>query len=99
MTGLTIRRLLIASHIVPWSDSTDNERVDPDNGILLSPNVDALFHRHLLSFTDEGEIVCAQSISEDDLRMMGIDPSATITVSEGMRPYLSRHRIRQSRCG
>jgi len=31
--------------------------------------------------------------------MMGIDPSATITVSEGMRPYLSRHRIRQSRCG
>jgi hypothetical protein len=94
VTGLSIRRLLIASHIVPWSDSTDDERLDPDNGILLSPNVDALFDRHLLSFTDEGEIVCARSISEDDLRTMGIDTSATIRVSEGMRRYLSRHRER-----
>jgi hypothetical protein len=46
--------VLIASHIVPWSESNDNERLDADNGLLLSPTYDALFDRHLISFENDG---------------------------------------------
>jgi hypothetical protein len=41
--GLTTRALLRASHIKPWSQSTDSERLDPANGILLAAHIDALF--------------------------------------------------------
>ena len=42
--------VLIASHIVPWSKATDQERLDVHNGILLSPTYDALFDKHLITF-------------------------------------------------
>ena len=42
--------ILIASHIVPWSESNDDERLDVENGILLLPFYDALFDKYLISF-------------------------------------------------
>lgn len=48
VTGFDKLELLIASHIVPWKDSTNIERLDVENGILLSPNLDALFDQHLM---------------------------------------------------
>ncbi len=40
--------ILIASHIKPWRFSNDEERLDPNNGILLSPNIDALFDINII---------------------------------------------------
>ncbi len=43
ITGLTDKRLLIASHIKPWKVSSNEERLDGHNGLLLSPYIDKLF--------------------------------------------------------
>ena len=63
LTGLDIQPLLIASHIKPWSVCNNNERLDPFNGLMLAPNIDALF--------DSGLISVEQSVdlrsSENDL--------------------------------
>ena len=43
ITGVGITKILICSHIVPWRESSDEERLDVDNGILLTPNLDGFF--------------------------------------------------------
>lgn len=50
LSGLEVPEMLVASHIKPWRDSTDEERLDPANGLLLAAHIDSLFDRHLLSF-------------------------------------------------
>ena len=45
-----IKSILISSHILPWSQCNDEQKLDVDNGILLSPNVDSLFDKYLISF-------------------------------------------------
>ena len=92
VTSIDREEILIASHIVPWRLSTDEERLDVDNGILLSPLYDALFDKHLISFKDDGEILIANSIKDDNLKT-NIRLNAKIIVTEGMKKYLSRHRL------
>lgn len=55
LTNIEIPELLIASHIKPWRDSDDQERLDPHNGLLLATHVDKLFDRYLLSFRYESD--------------------------------------------
>ena len=57
VTGVGITKILIGSHIVPWRDSNDDERLDVDNGIILTPNLDGLFDRYLIPFEDSGKII------------------------------------------
>lgn len=88
-------KILIASHIVAWSESNDRERLDVENGILLSPNVDALFDRHLISFSDNGEIILSKHINFEEINRLGIDLYARLEQSKitpEMKKYLSRHR-------
>ena len=92
VTGSDVLKILISSHIVPWSECTDDERLDVDNGILLSPDVDALFDKHLISFSDEGELITSNAISKEELSKLGIRNDIIINVSVGMRKYLKRHR-------
>ena len=53
LTGIAIPEMLIASHIKPWRDCTNEERLDPMNGLLLVAHADKLFDRHLMSFYEE----------------------------------------------
>ena len=92
LTGCAIAEILVASHIVPWRDATDAERLDTDNGILLLPTYDALFDKHLISFTDDGEMLIASSLGTEAIKRLSIDSSLVLEVSEGMKPYLKRHR-------
>lgn len=59
LTGIDLPELLIASHIKPWRASTDAERLDGCNGLLLAAHVDKLFDRYLLTFksNSRGELV------------------------------------------
>lgn len=50
LTGISLPELLIASHIKPWRESNDEQRLDPANGLLLAVHADKLFDRYLLSF-------------------------------------------------
>jgi hypothetical protein len=65
LTGITDTALLRASHIVAWKDCTsDAERLDVHNGLLLSALWDAAFDRGLVTFDDEGRPVLSVSLSE-----------------------------------
>jgi hypothetical protein len=92
VTGCDLTQILISSHIVPWSESTDEERLDPENGILLSPTLDALFDKHLISFSDDGSILLSKKLEDGVLASLTINKEMRIRVSDGMRKYLERHR-------
>lgn len=89
-------KYLVASHIVPWAKSTDEEKVSCFNGLLLPANYDYLFDRHLISFSDTGELLVAngQSSELDPLyEMLGIDRASKLAELHGeMQPYMTKHR-------
>lgn len=93
VTGCDVKEILISSHIKKWSKCTDEERLDVENGILLSPDVDSLFDKNLISFNDDGEIICSDKIDNSILIQLGIDPSVKISITDGMKKYLEFHRM------
>lgn len=72
MTGITERALLRASHIKPWSDCTDAERLDVHNGLLLSALWDAAFDRGLVSFADDGSVLASPGLGEKEREALGL---------------------------
>lgn len=74
VTGVTAEKLLVASHIKPWSDSDDLERLDGNNGLFLSPHVDRLFDKGLISFTKGGSLEISPQLDRDVLDKWQIDP-------------------------
>ncbi len=86
---------LIASHVQPWRDSNNEERLDGENGLLLTPTVDHLFDKGFISFEDNGRVIVSPVADPDSLRRMGVDPDGRMNVgafSEGQRRYLNFHR-------
>lgn len=65
MSGLAEPRLLIASHIVPWSKDKAN-RLNPSNGLCLSAIHDRAFDKGLLTLTDDFRIVLADELRKRD---------------------------------
>ena len=92
VTGVDLKYLLEGSHIVPWSESTDEEKIDHNNGLLLCPQIHTLFDKHLISFSDEGNMLISPILSIDNQKRFNISVSMKITVTPGMIPYLRRHR-------
>jgi putative restriction endonuclease len=85
--------LLVASHIKPWWLSTGQERIDPFNGLLPSPNLDKLFDRGYISFENNGVILISEFLSESDLNKLGISKSMRLyKTEEHCIPYLNFHR-------
>ncbi|TCP39268.1 HNH endonuclease [Rhodovulum marinum] len=65
LTGISDEPLLRASHIIPWKDCTsDAERLDVHNGLLLSALWDAAFDRGLVSFDDDGQPLLSPILGE-----------------------------------
>jgi 5-methylcytosine-specific restriction enzyme A len=94
VTGFNKLDILIASHIVPWCDSNDNERLDVDNGLLLSPTYDALFDRHLISFEKDGKIILSDAVDYSAYKKIGVTGKERISnLSINNYSYLDRHRI------
>ena len=73
VTGCDIQETLIASHAKPWKICSDEERVDPHNGLLLSANLDALFDKGLITFDKEWKILFASPEIEEKCKKLGID--------------------------
>jgi len=61
ITGLKIREILVASHIIPWSIS-EKLRTDPHNGLCLSATFDRLFERGLITISSNFEVVVSESL-------------------------------------
>jgi predicted restriction endonuclease len=84
--------ILIASHIVPWSQSNDTERLDVHNGILLSPTYDALFDKHLITFDKKGKIILSDNIEHAAYQKIGVTGKEQIhDLSHYNLSYLERH--------
>ena len=84
--------ILIASHIVPWSKASDHERLDVNNGLLLSPTYDALFDKHLISFENNGKIILSNKIEFSAYQKIGVTGKEQITdLSMYNIQYLDRH--------
>ena len=92
LTCIDVVSILISSHIVPWSESNEEERLDVDNGILLSPNMDALFDRHLISFDDHGELLISSKVSQENIENLRLLRLPKIEINERMLKYIKRHR-------
>ena len=64
VTGCTLTEALRASHAKSWKDCTsDAERLNVYNGFLLTANLDALFDKGYISFTDDGLIMVSSAFS------------------------------------
>lgn len=92
VTGCNILEMLIASHAKPWRDSSNTERLDPYNGLLLTPNLDKAFDKGYISFDKNGSVLISQHASIDALKILGIDSSIKLSkISPNHLPYLEWH--------
>lgn len=93
VTGISIPEHLIASHIKPWRESTDEERISGHNGLLLAPHIDHLFDGGWLSFEDNGSLLISQSLNENVLAAWGISDQLTLRpFSQKQTEFLKYHR-------
>ena len=93
VTGLSVGILLRASHIKPWSAASPSERLDPFNGLLLSPNLDALFDEGLISFSAEGLILISSRLECNQYKSLGLEVDMKLRRVNGAHsPYLAYHR-------
>lgn len=93
VTGFSGEGLLMASHIKPWRDCNNYERLDKFNGILLSPSYDAAFDCGHISFKNSGEIIISDLLSKQSPSLIGINPSAKIqNFDTKHQQYLEYHR-------
>ncbi|MFC7682940.1 HNH endonuclease [Neisseria sp. GCM10028920] len=92
LTGLDIEPLLIASHIKPWSKCNDKERLDPSNGLMLAPHIDALFDSGLITFDTDGTIKIHPTIDPENQKRLGIAPDMKLKIEPKSEKYFEYHR-------
>ena len=92
VTGCKIERLLRASHIKPWSVASSSERLDAFNGLLLVPNLDALFDDGFISFNKQGQIIISSQLPEAEYFALGLEVDMKLRKINGAHvPYLAYH--------
>lgn len=72
ITGVSQPEFLIASHIKPWDKADDRERIDGNNGLLLSPHIDKLFDRGWMTFADDGSPIYSNNLPAEILELWSI---------------------------
>ncbi|MDO6441562.1 HNH endonuclease [Marinobacter sp. 2_MG-2023] len=93
VTGLANLSLLRASHIKPWRDCSNQERLDPMNGLLLHPTLDHLFDSGLVTFEENGKIRLSDRLSAEDAEILQLDSSETMRKVPGkLKEYMKFHR-------
>jgi putative restriction endonuclease len=86
---------LVASHCKPWRDSSNDERLDGENGLLLTPSIDHLFDRGFIGFENSGELIVSPVAHKPSLQRMGVETQRIVNVggfTEGQRRFLDFHR-------
>lgn len=95
VTGVDRAEHLIASHCKPWRDcESAYERLDGENGLLLTPTVDHLFDRGFIGFEGSGRLIVSPSANKAALKKMGIPTEEKFNVgsfSAGQKDYLEYH--------
>lgn len=93
VTGVMLPSLLRASHIKAWRSSTNRERLDGANGLMLAPHVDLLFDKHLISFTDRGELILSPQLDSQIVQRWHLNAAEQPRpFNAAQREYLCAHR-------
>ena len=95
ITDVTRPEHLRASHCKPWRDATNDERLDGENGLLLTPNADHLFDRGFIGFESNGDVLISPVADRESLSRMGLDADRSLNVGQfgdGQKRYLEFHR-------
>lgn len=95
ITGVENPVHLVASHCKPWRDSTNEERLNGENCLLLTPSIDHLFDRGFISFEDNGRLIISPVAHSPSLERMGIDTMKVVNVgafTSGQKQFLDFHR-------
>lgn len=98
VSALGVRAALRASHVVPWRHATNAERLDPNNGLLLSANLDALFDRFLITFDAQGRIRISEALEKDELASLGPLKNLLEKPTQEQAAYMSRHNAVFEEC-
>jgi putative restriction endonuclease len=95
ITGVENPVHLVASHCKPWRDSSNEERLNGENGLLLTPSIDHLFDRGFIGFEDSGILIVSPVAHKPSLQRMGVETDQLINVgtfTTGQRQFLDFHR-------
>src|SRR6266478_9158808 len=95
ITGVENPVHLVASHCKPWRDSSNEERLNGENGLLLTPSIDHLFDRGFVGFEDSGNLIISPVAHKPSLRRMGVETDRLINVGSftaGQKQFLDFHR-------
>jgi len=95
ITGVENPVHLVASHCKPWRDSSNQERLDGENGLLLTPSIDHLFDRGFIGFENNGKLIISPVAHRPSLERMGVETQQLVNVgsfSSGQKQFLDFHR-------
>lgn len=93
LTGVKDKRYLRASHIKPWKDASDFEKLDGNNGLFLAPHVDHLFDKGFISFDDDGRLLISDRINRDVFLSWGLKVEReAFPLSAEQARYMAFHR-------
>ena len=73
VTGTRTLDAIRASHIKPWRDSNDEERLDSKNGLPLVATLDALFDAGLITFSPDGRLLTSKLLSGKEKKLLKLN--------------------------
>lgn len=91
VTGCPVTQVLRASHARPWRDSDDCQRLDPDNGLPLVANLDALFDAGLITFTATGVMLVSSHLQKEYRAALGVPANLRKRPTPDQVKYLQYH--------
>jgi len=92
LCDINLSELLRASHSKPWKDSTNGERLDQYNGVLLCCNHDALYDKGLITFDGKGSLHISSKICAENYMTYGLDKRANIQMHSENKEYFNWHK-------
>ena len=90
-TGSCVSEIIRASHIKPWRDSDNRERLNPDNGLPLVATLDALFDAGLITFDDAGTVLFSEAFAVTQRDQLGVPTALSAPPSRGQSAFLRYH--------
>lgn len=93
VTGSKVKAALVASHIKPWRDSSNDERLNRFNGVLLTGTLDRLFDAGLITFEGDGYVRISRHLPRSECEILHVSPSMRLRmVAPQHAEFLAYHR-------
>jgi hypothetical protein len=93
ISGIATLALVRASHIIPWAEcNTDDDRLNPANGLPLCPNFDVLFDAGFISFKNDGMMILSSKLSKSERKELGLPRRLLRPLKEDENRFMEFHR-------